>query len=326
MAHTHRSLQFIKFGRLYSSLAFETVRAGEDRQQVRRGIVIHGLMGAAKNLRPLCTRLLKEVLQQSPFNAPGWELALVDLRNHGKSAGMEHLRSPHNIQSAAKDIANLIKLEEWNWPDIVIGHSFGGKVALEFGESCAYGRYGSTAVAPKQLWVLDSIPAKVDMEEVKETHRILTTIRGLPQPIPSHRWLLEKIMEEGFSRSLAIWIGRNLKRVEPSSEKMTWIFDVEAINDMLLSYRQTSYWSFLEAPPQGTNIGMVRAENSDRWSPSVILRLEKLVEANQQESKEQGTLHYHILKNSGHWVHVDNPSGLIDIITPSFLNLATHSF
>ncbi|MCO5594141.1 hypothetical protein L7F22_048162 [Adiantum nelumboides] len=264
----------------------------------------------------------KEYERKVSRYSAGWELVLVDLRNHGKSAGLEHLRSPHNIQSAANDIAKLIKSESWNWPDIVMGHSFGGKVALEFGESCAYGRYGSTAAAPKQLWVLDSIPAKVDMEEVKETQRILTIIMSLPQPVPSHRWLLEKLMEEGVSRALAIWIGSNLKRVEPSSEQMTWIFDVEAVYDMLLSYRQTSYWSFLEAPPKGTTIGMVRAENSDRWSESVILRLERLVEANQQENGEQGTLHYHILKNSGHWVHVDNPSGLIDILAPSFVNLA----
>lgn len=81
----------------------------------------------------------------------GWELVLVDLRNHGKSAGLGHLRPPHNIQSAANDIANLIVSESWDWPDVVMGHSYGGKVALEFGESCAYGRYGSSAVPPKQV-------------------------------------------------------------------------------------------------------------------------------------------------------------------------------
>lgn len=305
------------------SLAYESVTAGEDREQVRTGIVIHGLMGAAKSLRPLCRRLLNQVIQRSPPNAPGWQLVVVDLRNHGKSAGLEHLRPPHNLQSAAKDIAKLIELESWNWPDVVVGHSFGGKVALEFAESCACGRYGPSAITPKQLWVLDSIPAEIDVEQAGEMHRILTTIRSLPDPVPSHRWLLEKLIEEGFSRSLAIWIGSNLKRIDSSSEHMTWIFNVEDIYDMFLSYRQTSYWSFLEFPPKGTNVGIVRADNSDRWSPSVVAQLEKLAEASRQERPDRGTLHYHVLEKSAHWVHVDNPDGLIDILTSTFVKLAS---
>lgn len=293
--------------------------------RVRRGIVIHGLMGAGKSLRPLCKRLLDQVAQHTPLTSTCWELVLVDLRNHGKSAGLGHLRPPHNIQSAANDIANLIVSESWDWPDVVMGHSYGGKVALEFGESCAYGRYGSSAVPPKQICTLDSIPAKVDVEQTEEMGRILTTIRSLPNPIPSHRWLLKKLMEMEFAEPLAVWIGSNVKKIDPSREEMTWIFDVEDIYDMFLSYRQSNYLKFLEHLPKGMNISIVRAENSDRWSPPVISQVEKLVESKQQQERpDQGTLTYNILENSGHWVHVDNPNGLIDILTPYFVNIALH--
>ena len=32
----------------------------------------------------------------------------------------------------------------------------------------------------------------------------------------------------------------------------------------------------------------------------------------------------HLLRESGHWVHADNPSGLLDILAPSFGELDLH--
>lgn len=78
-------------------------------------------------------------------------MVALDLRNHGKSAGREGFNRPHDIPSAARDVANLIKAEKWNWPYVVIGHSMGGKVALQFAESCAHGEYGQDIALPKQV-------------------------------------------------------------------------------------------------------------------------------------------------------------------------------
>lgn len=81
-------------------------------------------------------------------------MVLVDLRNHGKSAEIESLLPPHNLENAAKDLANLVKSEGWDWPDVVIGHSMGGKVALQFAQSCANGDYGDNVTLPKQVFFL----------------------------------------------------------------------------------------------------------------------------------------------------------------------------
>lgn len=80
-----------------------------------------------------------------------WRMVLVDLRNHGKSAEIG-LLPPHNLENAAKDLANLVKAEGWDWPDVVIGHSMGGKVALQFAQSCANGHYGDNVSLPKQVF------------------------------------------------------------------------------------------------------------------------------------------------------------------------------
>lgn len=81
-----------------------------------------------------------------------WRLVLIDLRNHGRSAEIEGLLPPHNMENAAKDLADLVKAEGWDWPDVVIGHSMGGKVALQFAQSCANGQYGDNASLPKQVY------------------------------------------------------------------------------------------------------------------------------------------------------------------------------
>nr|GFA02479.1 copia-type polyprotein [Tanacetum cinerariifolium] len=76
---------------------------------------------------------------------------LVDLRNHGRSTDIEGLSPPHDIINAARDISNLIKSHDWVWPDVVIGHSLGGKVALQYALSCAQGEYGKSAQPRKQV-------------------------------------------------------------------------------------------------------------------------------------------------------------------------------
>lgn len=76
---------------------------------------------------------------------------MVDLRNHGKSAGLGGIVPPHDMKNAAEDLANLVKSQGWKWPDAVIGHSMGGKVALQFAQSCARGDYGESVSLPKQV-------------------------------------------------------------------------------------------------------------------------------------------------------------------------------
>lgn len=76
---------------------------------------------------------------------------LVDLRNHGRSTEVEGINPPHDLVNSAKDLADLVKASGWNWPDVVIGHSLGGKVALQFMQSCARGDYGQSASPPKQV-------------------------------------------------------------------------------------------------------------------------------------------------------------------------------
>lgn len=287
-----------------------------------RAIILHGLMGSGRNWRNFSRQLGSAILQQNSRGSAGWHMVLVDLRNHGQSAGLEGFDPPHDISSAAKDVANLVKAEKWDSPYVVIGHSMGGKVALDFAESCSRGDYGESFVLPKQLWVLDSVPGEVVTDDSDgEVEKVLSTLKFIPNPIPSRRWLVDYMRNLGFSKTLSDWLGSSLKRVDTSSEEVTWVFDVNGIVEMFNSYRKKSYWSLLQHPPQGLEISIVRAENSDRWNSAVLAQLESI--ANKEQSADNGRVFYHVLKNAGHWVHIDNPKGLIDIMVPSLARLSS---
>lgn len=123
-------------------------------------------------------------------------------------------------------------------------------------------------------------------------------------------------MKLGFSKSLSEWLGTNLKK---SNDHETWAFNLEGAVQMFNSYREKDYWPLLEHPPRGMEISIVQAENSDRWDPHVIQKLESL--ARKERDGSEGKFSLHVLPKAGHWVHVDNPKGLLEIIAPRIASL-----
>jgi len=111
----------------------------------------------------LFLRLVKGVDNYRPLTyycvCTEWRFVLVDLRNHGRSAEIQNLHPPHDLDNAARDLANLVEVHGWDWPDAVIGHSLGGKVALQYAQSGARGDYGNSMVLPKQVltWLILSL-------------------------------------------------------------------------------------------------------------------------------------------------------------------------
>lgn len=67
---------------------------------------------------------------------------------------------------------------------------------------------------------------------------------------------------------------------------------------------------------------IVQAAKSDRWTPKILSELEAMVKESEGKRKGGGKLRMHVLPNAGHWLHMDNPSGLIEILAPSLRKLA----
>ncbi|KAL6614122.1 hypothetical protein ACP70R_036392 [Stipagrostis hirtigluma subsp. patula] len=299
------------------TLAFDEIQLSPEKSPTATAFVLHGLLGSGRNWRSFSRALASELHNRAPSEE--WRMVLVDLRNHGKSAGIKGLNPPHDMSSAARDLADLVQARGWPWPDVVVGHSMGGKVALDFAQSCSRGVYGESAALPKQveqLWVLDSVPGNVKTDNSDgEVEQVLQTLASLPPLLPSRKWVVDHMLSLGFSKSLSEWIGSNLKK---DNEHVTWAFDLQAAIDMFNSYREMDYWALLEHPPKDLEIAIVQAERSDRWVPDDVQRLKAL---SRRECKpDAGKVSLHVLPNSGHWVHVDNPKGLLEIMVPNFLS------
>lgn len=102
------------------------------------------------------------------------------------------------------------------------------------------------------------------------------------------------------------------------------MFDVDGAAALYASYRRDDR-ALLTAldPPSGTEVHIVRAERSKRWPEDMV---ERLVAAGAAAAggggEDRGVLRYHVLPKAGHWLHVDNPAGLRDVIAPELVRLA----
>ncbi|GMH43434.1 hypothetical protein BSKO_11356 [Bryopsis sp. KO-2023] len=312
--HTKEGLESISKARLQSTLAFEEIKGipkTPSKEDPCVGLIVHGLLGAGRNWRSVSTQLAKQAAVESGRE---WRLFLVDLRNHGQSAKLEGFRSPHSIQAAAGDLVHFVQKEIGASPKMVVGHSMGGKVVLEY--TRILGQPGESVSMPKQVWVLDSQPGKVPAEftATSDVDKVLDAVKGIPEPVDSRDWLYKHMQGQGFSLGLAQWLGSNLHG--KADHPLRWMFNVAGASDMYESYKMTDCYSILKAPPPGTTINVVRAGKSDRWDDAMIQELEQIAK---QTQALPGSTRSLVLENAGHWLHVDNPRGLIEMMLPSML-------
>ncbi|CAI9297844.1 unnamed protein product [Lactuca saligna] len=246
-------------------------------------MLIHGLLGCRDDFVDFAKSLVSSL-------STDWRMVVVDLRNHGSSVDRE---------------------------DVVIGHSVGGKIALQYASSCAHGDYGDSAQLPKQVWALDCVPGKVENKShYEEMEKVFHTLQTLRSPIQSQEWLVEHLMNLGFSKFLSEWISSSLKK---SGEHMTFSFDIDGVIHMFESTRNSDYWLLLEEPPKGIEICVVRSESRVTWDPNVVKRLESL--ASRENDESRGKVSVHVVPRSGHWIYKDEPERLLEVMTPKIASL-----
>lgn len=276
-------------------------------------IILHGLLGAGKNLRSFSERLLRHQLSGSD-----WTAVLVDLRCHGKSSQNKNILPPHTLQTAAEDVIQTIR-NSWhgdnNHIDLLVGHSLGGKISLEIGKQLQASTSNHDR-PPKQIWVLDSMIHSIDQQSnttASEVHNVLNTVRGIPLPIPSREWLYDYLEKKGFSKGLQLWLGSGLIPIR--KQEYVWTTDLDGAMSLFQEYMHTNSWSYIEDPTRESDVHVVQAEKSDRWDKSSLAKLHAAITA-REDNSGSGKTYKHVLKGAGHWVHVDNPQGLVDIMTP----------
>lgn len=281
---------------------------------VRRWMLfLHGIYGAGRNWNSVARRVARE--------RDGWGAVTIDLREHGDSRGFE---PPHTLESAAGDVVRLIQ-EELDAPaGAVVGHSFGGKVALmlvrlltggqvptgeagaggvdEGGSVAAEGLVAGTAGDAFEVWVVDSTPDA--REPSGSAWGMLDVLRAVPGPFEERGAAVAALEEQGVAKPVAQWLSTNLAR---DGETLRWGIDVDVMETLLRDFFATDLWDVVEDPPGGVELHFVKASESGVLDGSAVERLRRAAEST-------GRVHYHEIEG-GHWLNADNPDALIELMT-----------
>jgi len=178
-------------------------------------------------------------------------------------------------------------------PSALLGHSFGGKVALS--------ATGLISPPSLQTWVIDSTPsAGATAAGAQSMMRLLTRIPG---PFESRRAGADAVEQGGFPRFVAEWMATNLVR---TGDGFAWRFDMGELHALLTDFFRADLWNQVENPPDACEIRFVRATRDSILSDSDASRIERL--------QSEGHLVQLDTLEGGHWLNMDNPEGLIALV------------
>jgi len=245
-------------------------------------VFLHGILGSGVNFRSFAQAWLQR--------NEDWGALLVDLRMHGQSLG---LPAPHTLQQAAADLEDIAAEIPFEG---IIGHSFGGKVALAYQEICP---------ELKHLWVIDANPGVISQpgqgQQVSDLIRIMRALQS--RRFAERKEFTDALLADGHSKAIAQWAAMNLVA---DGDTFRLRLDVQAIESLFSSHRSTDLWQVIERPRGETAIHLVIAGKSDQYEATDKQRAK-------QAAQRFAKRHLHEIPESGHWVHVDQPEQLLAV-------------
>ena len=85
--------------------------------------------------------------------------------------------------------------------------------------------------------------------------------------------------------------------------------DVSAIEEMLRDYATLDLWKAVEEPKRRLRRDLVVGADSNILSEQDLSRAKAL--------EKSGDFHLHVIENAGHWIHVDQPDALTELLVSS---------
>ena len=248
-------------------------------------IFFHGILGTRANWRTIARRFTSQ--------RKDWGALLVDLREHGESLRRP---PPHTVRAAAEDPVELE--HEIDLPIRgVLGHSFGGKVALE---------WLSQRRDVEEAWIVDSSPSPATpSNDPGETTAVLDALERAPRTFASRAEFIDAIVAEGQSAPIAQWLAKNLQKEESG---VRFGPELPAIRELIADYSKTDSWPIIEDWRGGGDLHFVLGGNSTAVGASDRSRLARLAEGNPH-------VFMHVVEGAGHWVHIDNPDAIVALLT-----------
>ena len=228
-------------------------------------IILHGFLGMGDNWKTLAKK----------YNELGYQVHLVDQRNHGRSPHSEEFSYTH-LSDDLKEYCDTSNLQDI----ILLGHSMGGKTAMEF--ACSY------PSLIKKLIIADIAPKYY----APHHQTILKSLQSLDFTTITSRSDAENTIKEYIKDAgTRLFLLKNLYRIEKTSFGLR-------INLKTLSEKVNEIGKALNdnAIFNGESL-FIRGANSDYILDS---------------DWKQITTHFpkatlQTVSNASHWLHAENP-------------------
>jgi len=244
-------------------------------------LFLHGFLGAGRNWASIGRGLVQA--------RPDWGVVLVDLRLHGDSQGFA---PPHTVATSSADV-NSLMLHLRGREMVMVGHSFGGKVALSAARS--------NGASLKQVWVIDSTPSAGRTEA--GANRLLALMARLPERFDNRAEVITAVQAAGFNVHIAEWTATNLVR---GSEGYRWRFDLASLDLLLEDFFREDLWSVVEPSIGGRELFFIRATSGSILDDASAARIGRL--------EADGECVRLIDLEGGHWLNMENPEGLLNLL------------
>lgn len=241
--------------------------------------MLHGIYGRGRNWQSIARAVVAA--------RPEYACWLVDLPHHGDSPAGSH---GDTVRGLAADVADWMASEALA-ADAVLGHSYGGKVALAVAARAREARL--------QIWVIDSTPEA--RPPSGSAWGMLDLVKRLPQRFASRDDAVEQMIQGGYARGVAQWMSSNLTRV---GEAFEWKLDFGAMERLMRDFFQTDLWNVVESPAAGHDIHFLKASESSAISAEALRRLEATTGSH---------VHLHH-RAGGHWIHAESPQVVSELL------------
>ena len=235
-------------------------------------IVLHGFLGMGDNWKSFAIK----------FSNIGYKVHLLDQRNHGRSFWDEEF----NYKTLSIDLLNYIDYYKIKNP-IVLGHSMGGKTAMQFAFDFPE--------KIKKLIVVDIVPKKykqshidilkglsvLDFNELKTRDSVDIELSKYVKENPIRQFLLKNLY---WSSKEKLALRMNIDILKDK------ISEVSDFDDITKNYNGHSFFLF--------------GENSEYYHKNDDFIIKK----NFPNSKIS------IIRDASHWIHVENPEDFFNEI------------
>ncbi len=235
-------------------------------------LILHGFLGMSDNWKTLGTK----------WSEAGYEVHLLDLRNHGRSLRSEEFNYP----VMAQDVLEYCK--EKNFSSIyLMGHSMGGKVAMVFAttypemvEKLIVADIGPKAYRPHHEEILEGLSA-VNFEEKPERSDVDDILSKYVGDVGTRQFLMKSLY----------W---------KTPGQLAYRFNLPV---------------FLK---NKDSIGEALSENAKYKGPTLFLRGSKsryILDADFSTIKKHfPQANIITIENAGHWLHAENPDDVYSTV------------